>query len=125
MEKNKNRPVDLKLYKIRLPVGALVSILHRVTGALLVLLLPFALYTLQRTLQDPAAYADIVARLSTPTGRLVRLIIVWVFAQHFFSGVRHLLQDVGLGVEKAAARRGAWLIFIASGLVTLLTGVYL
>lgn len=125
MEKNKNRPVYLNLFKIRLPVGGVVSILHRITGALLVLLLSFALYILQRSLQEPAAFADLAARLATPAGRFVLLVIVWVFAQHFFSGVRHLLQDIGVGVEKAVARRGAWLTFTMSILVVLLTGICL
>lgn len=124
MGKNKDRPVYLDLFKIRLPVGGVISILHRITGALLVLLLPFALYLLQRSLQEPAAFADIAARLATPTGRVVLLVILWVFAQHLFSGVRHLLLDVGVGVEKAKARRGAWLTLTMSILVVLLTEIY-
>ena len=125
MDKNKNRPVYLNLFQIRLPVGGVASILHRITGALLVLLLPFAIYMLQRSLQDPAAFADIVERLGTPFGRFLLLVSVWIFSQHFFSGVRHLLQDIDIGLEKAAARRGAWLTFVGSGLVVLVTGLCL
>jgi succinate dehydrogenase / fumarate reductase cytochrome b subunit len=125
MEKNKNRPVYLNLFKIRLPVGGILSILHRATGAFLVLLLPIALYILQRSLQDQTAYAEIAAQAATPVGRLVVLVIVWVFAQHFFSGVRHLLLDVGVGDSKPAARRNAWLAFAASLSVVVLTGVCL
>lgn len=125
MEKNKKRPVYLNLLKIRLPVGGVVSILHRLTGALLVLLLPVSIYMLQRSLQDPVAFMDIVARLGTPTGHFALLIIVWVFAQHFFSGIRHLLLDIDVGIDKTAARRGAWLTFAASLTVLLLTGIYL
>lgn len=120
MDKNKNRPVYLNLFQIRLPVGGVVSILHRATGAVLVLLLPVTIYMLQRSLQDPAAFADIVARLGTPFGRFVLLVSVWIFSQHFFSGIRHLLQDVDIGLEKTASRRAAWLTFAASGLVVLL-----
>ena len=125
MQKNKNRPVYLNLFKIRLPVGGVTSILHRATGAVLVLLLPFALYLLQRSLQEPAAFADIARRLMTFEGRVVLLGIVWMFAQHFFSGVRHLLMDVGIGDDTAAARVSAWLTFVASGFVVVLTGVCL
>jgi succinate dehydrogenase / fumarate reductase cytochrome b subunit len=125
MEKNKNRPVYLNLFKIRLPVGGILSILHRATGAFLVLLLPIALYILQRSLQDQTAYAEIAAQAATPVGRLVVLVIVWVFAQHFFSGVRHLLLDIGVGDSKPAARRNAWLAFAASLSVVVLTGVCL
>ncbi len=125
MEKNKKRPVYLNLFKIRLPVGGVVSILHRIMGALLVLLLPFGIYILQRSLQDPAAFMDITARIGTPTGRIVVLVIAWVFAQHFFSGVRHLLLDIDVGIDKSTARRGAWLTFVASLSVALLIGVCL
>jgi len=125
MDKNKNRPVYLNLFQIRLPVGGVMSILHRITGAVLVLLLPFAIYMLQRSLQDPERFADIVVQLGTPIGRSILLAVVWVFAQHFFSGVRHLLQDVGIGLEITAARRGAWLTFIGSGLVVVVAGACL
>lgn len=125
MGKNKKRPVYLNLFKIRLPVGGILSILHRATGAFLVLLLPIALYILQRSLHDPEAYAMIAAQAATPVGRIVVLVILWVFAQHFFSGVRHLLLDIGIGDSKPAARRNAWLAFAASLAVVALTGVCL
>jgi len=125
MEKNKKRPVYLNLFKIRLPVGGIVSILHRVTGVLLVLLLPFAIYMLQRSLHDPVAFMDITAHLGTPLGRFAVLIVVWLFAQHFFSGVRHLLLDIDVGIDRAKARRGAWLTFVGSLSVVLLAGICL
>lgn len=125
MDKNKNRPVYLNLFLIRLPVSGVASILHRVTGAMLVLLLPYAIYMLQRSLQDPVAFADMVARLGTPFGRFILLVSVWIFSQHFFSGVRHLLQDIDIGLEKTAARRGAWLTFVGSGLVVIVAGLCL
>ena len=125
MDKNKNRPVYLNLFQIHLPVGGVASILHRITGALLVLLLPFAIYMLQRSLQDPAAFADIVAYLGTLFGRFILLVSVWIFAQHFFSGIRHLLQDIDIGLEKTAGRRGAWLTFVGSGLVVIVTALCL
>ena len=125
MGKNNKRPVYLNLLQIRLPVGGVLSILHRITGAFLVLLLPFALYMLQRSLQDPAVFTEIAARLATLEGRMVLLVIVWAFAQHFFSGIRHLLLDIGIADEKAAARRGAWLSFAATGFVVILTGACL
>ena len=125
MGKNKKRPVYLNLLQIRLPVGGVLSILHRATGAFLVLLLPFALYILDRSLQDPSFFNEITARLAGNEGRIALLIMVWVFAQHFMSGLRHLLLDIGIGDSKAAARFNAWLAFVASGLVVLLTGACL
>ena len=125
MGKNEKRPVYLNLVKIRLPVGGILSILHRATGAFLVLLLPITLYILQRSLHDSEAYAEIAAQAATPLGRAVVLVFVWVFAQHFFSGIRHLLLDIGIGDSKPAARRNAWIAFAASLAVVALTGVCL
>lgn len=125
MGKKNKRPVYLNLFKIRLPITGVVSIIHRATGALLVLLLPIALYLLQRSLQDPEVFARIASSVTTLPGRLVWLLIVWVFAQHFFSGVRHLLLDVDIGIERTKARHGAWLTFIATVVVVLLAGACL
>lgn len=125
MEKKKQRPVHLNLVKIRLPVGGVLSILHRATGALLVLLLPFALSMLDRSLQDPAAFTEIAARFTSLEGRIALLIMVWVFAQHFMSGIRHLLLDIGIGDSRLAARLNAWLAFAATGVVVILAGVCL
>jgi len=125
MQNKKNRPVYLNLFQIRLPVGGVASIVHCATGAVLVLLLPFALDLLQRSVQEPAAYAEIAGLLGTFKGRLILLGIVWIFAQHFFSGMRHLLMDVGIGDDTATARISAWLTFVASGSVMVLTGICL
>jgi len=125
MGKKNKRPVYLNLLKIRLPVTGVVSFVHRATGALLVLLLPVALYLLQRSLQDPAAFAQIARSAAALPGRLVGLLIVWVFALHFFSGVRHLLLDVDIGIERTKARRGAWFTLIAAAVVVLLAGICL
>ena len=125
MQNKKKRPVYLNLLQIRLPVGGVASILHRATGAVLVLLLPFALYLLQRSVQEPAAYADMAARLATIEGRVVLLGTVWMFAQHFFSGIRHLLMDVGIGDDTATARISAWLTGVASGSGAVVTGICL
>jgi len=125
MENNKKRPVYLNLFQIQLPIGGIVSILHRATGAVLALMLPFFLYLLQRSLHDPSVFSKIAAQLNTFLGRFVLLVIVWIFAQHFFSGVRHLLLDIGIGDGKASARLSAWLSFLASGAVVLLIGICL
>lgn len=125
MDSNRRRPVYLNLFQIRLPVGGVLSILHRITGFLLVLLLPLGLYILDRSLRDPQAFAQISAAFARPVGRIALLIMVWLLVQHFLSGIRHLLMDIGIGESHAAARRSAWLAFIISGVIVLLTGVCL
>ena len=125
MPKKQKRPVYLNLVKIRLPVGGVLSILHRITGAMLVLMLPLALYLFDRSLQDPTAFAEIAGHFKSLEGRVALLIMVWAFAQHFMSGIRHLLLDIGIGDSGPAARLNAWLAFAATGVVVILTGVCL
>jgi succinate dehydrogenase / fumarate reductase cytochrome b subunit len=114
MENVRKRPVYLNLLKIRLPVGGVVSIIHRVTGVVIVLLTPLAVYLLHLSLQSPTGYDRTAQLLGSGAGRLGVLVVVWIFAQHFFSGVRHLLFDIDIGLQKEAARRAAWLTFVGS-----------
>lgn len=125
MENNKTRPVFLNLFQIRLPIGGVVSILHRATGVFLVLMLPALLYGLQQLLSGPAEYAAVTAKLSNPWMRVLLLLLLWMFVQHFFSGIRHLLLDLGIGMEKIPARRLAWLTLVMSALVVALAGLAL
>lgn len=125
MQKNKNRPVYLNLFAIHLPITGVVSILHRVTGVLWVLLLPLALALLQRSLESEVGYAQVRTLMSGTAARLAALLALWLFAQHFFFGVRHLLLDLDIGVSLASARRSAGWTFVASAGVTLLAAVWL
>lgn len=119
---NTKRPVYLNLLRIRLPVGGVVSILHRVTGVVLVLLLPLLLYVLQQSLADANAYARIVAAFGSPVGRVAVFVVTLMLAHHFFAGIRHLLLDIDIGVSRIAARRGAWLVLVSVAVVTIVAG---
>lgn len=125
MHNNKHRPVYLNLYAMHLPITGLVSVLHRVTGVLSMLLLPLALALLQRSLDGEGGYAQVRALMNGLTGRLTAVVVMWLFAQHFFSGLRHLLLDLDIGVTLACARRSAGWAFLASTAVTLLTAWWL
>jgi succinate dehydrogenase / fumarate reductase cytochrome b subunit len=114
MANNKKRPVYLNLFQIRLPVTGVVSILHRVSGVLLVLAIPFLLYGLQRSLTDPGAFDALRSAASAPIGCALAFGLLWLLAQHFWSGMRHLLLDLDVGIDRAAARRGSWLVFVAA-----------
>ena len=114
MARNKKRPVYLNLLQIRLPVGGVVSIVHRISGVLLAILLPVSVYLLQRLLADQATFDRIVADARRPVARAVELVVLWLFGQHFFAGIRHLLMDLDIGTSRRAGRIGAWLVFAAS-----------
>lgn len=125
MAQNGTRPVFLNLFRIRLPIGGIVSILHRATGVLLVLSIPLLLYLLQQALTDAVAFDSLVRALRSPGAKLLTLLALVLLAQHFFSGLRHLLLDLDIGTGKAAARRLAWLTFAATGFTVVIAGACL
>lgn len=125
MATNAKRPVFLNLLQIQLPIGGVVSILHRITGAVLSLLTPFAICALAASLQGPERFAEVQALLGTGLGRAAVLLLLWALIQHLYSGIRHLLMDVDVGVELPPARRSAWLTLVASVITVALLGVVL
>jgi succinate dehydrogenase / fumarate reductase cytochrome b subunit len=125
MATDKKRPVYLNLLQIRLPIGGVVSIIHRATGALMALLIPVALYALQMSLESPERYEQLRSWLAAGGGRLLMLAGLWVLIQHLYSGIRHLFMDVDVGVELKIARRSAWLTLGASIATVIVLGVFL
>ena len=113
MAGNNKRPVYLNLLRIRLPVGAVVSILHRVTGLLLVAALPLLLLLLQHSLTSAEDYERVNIFLRTLPARILLLVLIIVLAHHSFAGVRHLLHDLDIGISRSGGRRGAWLVLAA------------
>ena len=110
MGNNNKRRIYLNLLQIRLPLTGVVSILHRVSGALLTLCLPFSLYYLQLSLSGESGFRDAISLLDAWPVRLLILLLVWAFVHPLFAGVRHLLQDLDLGITRAGGRRGSWAV---------------
>jgi len=90
----RNRPKNLNLFTIRMPINALVSILHRVTGCVLFVILPLLLLLLQLSLSSAEHYAMVVNLLHSLFIKLMLLGLAWAFFHHFFAGIRHLAMDV-------------------------------
>ncbi len=123
MDHRTKRPVFLNLFLIRLPVGGVVSILHRVSGVVLALSLPLAMWSWGRLLAGPEAFAPLRGFWSAGWGRALLWLLAVALAFHFLAGLRHLLLDLDLGVERGAARRGAWAVLLLTPL--LLAGLWL
>lgn len=111
---HRKRPVYLNLFKIRQPIGAINSIVHRLTGVVLVAALAPALSLLARSLASPEGFAEVTAWFATATGKAVALLAAWLFAQHLFSGIRLMLIDLDIGARLPAARGMAWASFVAA-----------
>lgn len=105
-----NRPVYLNLLRIKQPVTAVVSILHRITGVILSLLLPAFVYLLSLSLGSEAGFAQAAHWLGSATGKLCLLLLAWVLAHHLFAGIRFLLLDFDVGLTRPLVRRTAWLV---------------
>ena len=123
---DKPRPVYLNLLAIRQPVPAVVSILHRASGAALFLVgLPLALWTLQASLASPEGYQRVAAFFGQPLVKLVLIGLVWAYLHHLIAGVRHLLADIHIGLELASARQSAAVTLVLGILLTLAIAVKL
>ncbi|MGD2082233.1 MAG: succinate dehydrogenase, cytochrome b556 subunit [Chromatiales bacterium] len=120
-----NRPVFLDLLKIRLPVNAVVSILHRLTGAILVLLIPAMIYVLQLSLSGPEGFARASDLLGAWPARVGAIILLWVLAHHLIAGIRFLAMDLDLGVGRPAFRRSAWAALALAPVAAILLGALL
>jgi succinate dehydrogenase / fumarate reductase cytochrome b subunit len=120
MPKNNNRPVFLDLARIRMPITALISIAHRVAGVVLFLSIPFAIYLLDLSLGSQLGYNHVQGLLGHAPIKIVVILILWALAHHVFAGVRVLLIDFGVGVERDEARRTAWVIAIGSAVSLLM-----
>jgi succinate dehydrogenase / fumarate reductase, cytochrome b subunit len=117
----KPRPKYYDLSLAHLPPPGLVSILHRVSGlALFFPILPVLLYLLQQTLGSEQGYQHWRDYFSRPLVKLLVLGALWLYAHHFWAGIRFLLLDLHLGIEKAPARATAWMVLALGALTTLL-----
>lgn len=115
-----DRPIFLDLTKLRFPIGAIASILHRVSGVLLALSLPFLVYALERSLDSDASYAALIDVAGSAPILVATSLLCWALAHHLLAGVRHLCMDAGIGASLRIARRTAWGVVGAGVLVALL-----
>jgi len=116
------RPKYLNLIQIRLPVPGLVSILHRVSGAVLFLVIPMLLALFELSLESPRTYAHFQEVLSHWAIKLVLFGVAWAYLHHLCAGIRHLALDLDYGTELAAARASSWAVLAVSAVLTLAAG---
>jgi succinate dehydrogenase / fumarate reductase cytochrome b subunit len=114
-----NRPKNLNLMTIKLPINAVVSILHRATGCLLFLILPFLLLLLQLSLNSTEHYQMVVDILHSPFIKLMLLGLAWAFFHHFFAGIRHLAMDVHWMTSLMKARYTSKVVLVLGALTTM------
>lgn len=110
------RPVYLNILKIRLPIPGIISFAHRITGVLLFLAIPFAVYLLDLSVQSEQSFNQAQQLMDHPFMVILQILLLWSLAHHFFAGIRFLLIDADIGVEKSQARLSSWLVLLAEAI---------
>jgi succinate dehydrogenase / fumarate reductase cytochrome b subunit len=126
----KDRPVYrniglAQLVKYRLPWAGKVSILHRISGAVMFLMLPFILYLFDQSLASELRYQNFQAFMSNILVKIICLGLIWCFLHHFCAGIRYLLLDLEIGVEKSESNRSAIIVLIIGLALTAVVGLKL
>ena len=114
-----------ELSNYRMAVGAIVSILHRISGFIMFALLPCILYMLELSLRSEMSYAYFQGIASHWFVKLITLALVWAFLHHFCAGIRHLFMDMHCLLSKDGSRNSAMTVLALSLFLTLLVALKL
>jgi succinate dehydrogenase / fumarate reductase cytochrome b subunit len=116
----KKRPKNLDLTTIQLPLPGKVSILHRVSGAGMFICFPVLLWLFSASLSSPESFATFKSVAGMLPVKVVLAGLLWAFVHHFCAGIRFLLLDLHIGIEKEEARKSAVAVLAVSIPLTLI-----
>jgi len=114
-----------RIIRYRLPASGMVSILHRISGALMFLLLPFVLFLFDKSITSEISFEFFKGYVSHPLVKLAILALSWAYLHHFIAGMRHLVMDMHIGLSKHESVKSARVVLIISGVLTLLVAMKL
>lgn len=121
----KQRPVNLELNTIRLPASAIASILHRISGVIMLVTLGFLVWLFALSLSSPEGFAQASDIVAYPLVKFVVWGILTAIGYHLLAGLRHLVMDLGYWEELVSGNISAKVV-IALGVVwSVLAGVWL
>ena len=112
-----------QLFQYKLPPPGLVSIMHRISGAALFLLLPFILWLFELSLTSEISYARLLEVASNALVKLVLVGLAWAYLHHLIAGVRYLMLDLHIGLDKPVARTSALAVYWISLPLTLIAAL--
>lgn len=118
------RPINLNLLTISFPITAIVSILHRISGFFLFLIIPVFLAILALTLRSPETFFTVHRCFAQPLTKCLILGFLFALFYHLLAGIRHLLMDGGIAEALRSARLSAALVMVLALLMTGLMGIY-
>lgn len=117
---------QLLVYLRHMPTPGKLSILHRASGVILFLCLPLVILPLfAMSVTSEASYASIASVAGHPLVKIVLLAIIWGYLHHFCAGIRFLILDLHIGLEKVAARKSATTSLVISLVLTVILGLKL
>lgn len=122
---NSSRPVHLDLTRMKFPPMAIVSVMHRISGVVLFLLLPLVLYMLHTSLQSGADFSSLYYLTAMTSMKILLWILISAVSFHFFAGIRHMAMDCGFAESLKAGRISAYVIFGLEIIAMILAGVWL
>lgn len=125
MTRKSRRPVFLDITRIHLPVTAVISIIHRITGVLFFITIPLMVYTFGLSLSSQDGYDRILSMLDHHAVRLILILLLWGFAHHLFAGIRYLFIDIDIGVSRDSSRMTAWYVVVGGIVVLFGSAVFL
>jgi succinate dehydrogenase / fumarate reductase cytochrome b subunit len=102
------------LMKYRLPWAGKVSILHRVSGLLMFVLIPFVLYLFEQSITSEVSFVTFKSVLANPIIKLVILALIWAYLHHFCAGIRFLMLDLHKGIDKSSSAKTAVAVLVIS-----------
>ena len=122
---NNKRPVNLDFGSLKYPPMAIASILHRISGLVLFLLMPMMLYFLSLSLPSAESFDQLQTLLTRPYHKL----LLWVFSAaliyHILAGIRHLLMDMGIGEQVGVGRQTANIVIILAIILIIFLGLWI
>ena len=119
----RNLPKNLNLFTIRLPINAIVSIMHRMSGMALFLMIPALLWALNASVQSAQTYVDLSLTLKHWLVKLLLVALSWAFFHHFYAGLRHLAMDVHWMTTLQKARLSSRLVLVLVAISVILFAV--
>lgn len=122
---NKQRPVNLNLFTIKFPLPAIISILHRISGTLLFLLIPFLLWMLSISLNSPISFNNLQDCFTNPLVKIILWLILVALLYHLVAGIRHLLMDCGIGESLSGGRQGSKITLGVTIVLAIIMGIWL
>jgi succinate dehydrogenase / fumarate reductase cytochrome b subunit len=120
-----NRPVNLDISTIKFSLAAITSIIHRITGVILLIGFGFLLYLLQLSLESESGFVLVQELLSGLIVKLLTWAVIACLIYHFIAGCKHLLMDLGIGETNEGAQIGSWLVVAFSAVGILIAGVWI